>query len=340
MTVNLLIHRRRRLRSTVVFDTYWRFAVERQRVYFNRIAGRPGPWTSDRILSRYRFTNAYRCADRVSQYLIRRVIYAADSSFSAEDLVFRILLFKLFNRIETWELLEASAGPLRLATYDFDKYNRILCAAMAARRPIYSAAYIMPTPGSFGYDRKHTNHLALLESMMRDCLPARLARARRMQEGYELLRSYPSIGEFLAYQFLIDINYSELTDFSENDFVVPGPGAVEGIRKAFSDTGGLSDADVVRLTADRQHREFERRGLNFASLFGRPLHLIDCQNLYCEVAKYSRIAHPERTGPSGRTRIKQRFTDPRPLPSPWFPPKWGINQRSSTDSALRPSLWT
>jgi hypothetical protein len=65
--------------------------------------------------------------------------------------------------------------------------------------------------------------------------------------------------------------------------------------------------------------------LRFGGLHGRPLQLIDCQNLFCEVDKYARVAHPPILGYSGRTRIKQRF---RPVDQPvtaWFPPKWGIS---------------
>ena len=146
-----------------------------------------------------------------------------------------------------------------------------------------------------------------------------------MQRGFELLRAYPMIGDFLAYQFITDINYSGLTNFGEMEFVVPGPGARDGIYKCFTDLGGFSEGDIIRLTAERQEEEFARRGLAFRSLFGRPLQLIDCQNLFCEVAKYARVAHPEIAGLSGRTRIKQRY---RPLGPPirfWYPPKWGVN---------------
>lgn len=54
-----------------VLSSYWHFAAERQHVYHARLRGEPGPWTDDVVLSRYRFTNAYRAADRVSQDLIR-----------------------------------------------------------------------------------------------------------------------------------------------------------------------------------------------------------------------------------------------------------------------------
>ena len=66
------------------------------------------PWTEDPILRRYKFTNAYRASDRVSQYLIRNVIYAGDQN--PRELFLRILIFKLFNRIETWERLVAAVG--------------------------------------------------------------------------------------------------------------------------------------------------------------------------------------------------------------------------------------
>src|SRR3546814_5860542 len=64
------------------------------------------------------------------------------------------------------------------------------------------------------------------------------------------------------------------------DFVIPGPGARDGLRKCFADTGGLSDAELIRLMADRQEQECARLGLEFPSLWGRPLQLIDCQNLF------------------------------------------------------------
>lgn len=95
---------RREPSGNEVFDSYWEFAAERQAIFFRRIANEPVPWTDDQILLAFRFTNAYRASDRVSQYLIRNVIYTG--SYSLEEQVFRILLFKLFNKIETWQLLE------------------------------------------------------------------------------------------------------------------------------------------------------------------------------------------------------------------------------------------
>lgn len=311
-------------KTTPVFDTYWKFAAERQAIFFKRAAKVEEHITDDEILKIFKFTNAYRASDRVSQYLIRHVIYEGDQS--PDELFFRILLFKTFNKIETWKLLTAKLGSITFREYDFAKFDEILTESLQRKNSIYSAAYIMPSGSKcFGQSLKHRSHLKLIEMMMAGNLPSRICDSKSMQQVFDLLRSYPMIGDFLAYQYAIDINYSELTDFSEMSFVVPGPGAKDGIRKCFSDFGGLSEVDLIKCMADRQEVEFRRLGIDFKSLWGRPLQLIDCQNLFCEVDKYARIAHPEIMGISGRTRIKQKY---RPKSEPieyFFPPKWGIN---------------
>jgi hypothetical protein len=311
---------KRVLRTTPVFDTYWRFACARQEVFHQRAEGAPPPWSEDPILAGHRFTNAYRASDRVSQFLIRNVLYTG--SKNEEEVFFRCLLFKIFNRIETWEHLRLHVGEVSWRTYSFERYAALLDRLMD-QQSIYSSAYIMPSP-PFGDRRKHRNHLRLLEEMMREGLPKKVGRAKSLEAVFNLLLACPSLGPFLAFQFTIDLNYSEICSFSEMDFVVAGPGARDGIRKCFSDTAGLSEEDVIRAVTDGAAREVDRLGLHFRDLWGRPLQLIDCQNLFCEVDKYARVAHPEFSGASGRTRIKQRFSPaPRPVPQ-WYPPKWGI----------------
>ena len=246
---------------------------------------------------------------------------------SPQEVFFRTLLFKFFNRIDTWKLLLRSFGEVRLADYRFDRYEKVLTAAMSDGARIYSAAYIMPAAAQFEGPRKHATHLRLLEHMLEKKAPEQMARAKTMREAFEVLRAFPMMGDFLAYQFTIDINYSTLTNFDEGEFVVPGPGARDGIRKCFKTLGGLSEADVIRLVADRQDLEFERLGITFRSLWGRPLQLIDCQNLFCETDKYARVAHPEIAGLTGRTRIKQTYSRLLEPIEHWYPPKWGINER-------------
>ncbi len=314
-----------RAKPTCIYNTFWYFAAERQKIFYRKIAEKPPPWSADKIISTYKFTNAYRASDRVSQYLIRKVIYQNDQS--TKETFFRIVLFKIFNRINTWELLMGERGTISYSDYAFEKYDSILTKALLSGGRIYSAAYIMPSGVSaFGHRRKHRNHLRLIEMLMRDEVPLRVAEMNSMKQVFDLLRSYPMIGDFLAYQLAIDINYSNIMNFSEMDFVMPGPGARSGIRKCFSDYGDLCESDLIRMMADRQAEEFSRLGLNFQSLWGRPLQLIDCQNIFCETDKYSRVAHPHVKTAGHRQRIKQIYRPGKGIIEYWYPPKWKINE--------------
>jgi hypothetical protein len=85
---------RREVKVTPVFDAYWQFAAERQRIFFRRHDGIAGVLTNDPVLQLFKFTNAYRASDRVSQYLIKRVIYRDDLPSDETNVFFRVLLIE------------------------------------------------------------------------------------------------------------------------------------------------------------------------------------------------------------------------------------------------------
>jgi hypothetical protein len=328
---------RRPPKPSAIFDTYWRFAALRQDIFHRRVRGESQPWTDDPVLLAHRFTNAYRASDRVSQYLIHQVAYNGDQA--PNEVVFRVLLFKLFNKIATWELLTDAFGTPSADDFSVEKYDQVLTQAFERGERVYSAAYIMPA-AQRGVRRKHLTHLRLLRQMLDDHLAERLVACRTMRGGFEALVGYRGLGSFLAYQLITDLNYTAVLDYSEMEYVVPGPGAASGIRKCFDDPGDYSDADLIRFVTERQGEEFERRALAFQDLWGRPLQLVDCQNLFCEVDKYSRVVHPDVQGIGNRSRIKQRFTPAADPVDVWFPPKWGINDRINADEVRRQARWS
>lgn len=178
--------------TSPVFDTYWRFAAQRQEIYEARIAGRAAPWTDDPVLRDHRFTNCYRAADRVSQFVIRDVIYSG--SQHPAEVVFRILLFKFFNKIDTWRLLVDEFGTPCLDCFDPQRYSAVFDDAFARGDRLYSAAYVMPSP-AFGETRKHRNHLRLLERMVDGALACKLSGAGSMREAFEIIKAYPGMGD-------------------------------------------------------------------------------------------------------------------------------------------------
>lgn len=309
--------------TTPVYETYWRFAAERQAVFMRRARGAPYPWTDDPILREWKFTNAYRASDRTSQYLIAHVSEGTGLSTDPREVFFRTVLFKLFNKAETWALLERRFGTPDTENFDTRTYGTTLGAARAAGQALYSAAYIMPSP-DMSFERKHENHLRLIEWMLDRALPEHCADAKTLGEGYTLLRECPSIGAFLAYQLATDLAYAGAFDWRESEFTTPGPGAKDGIARCFSETGGRSGADIIEMLVDEQERTFEHLGLDFEPLGPRTLQHIDCQNLLCEVDKYARVAHRDTNAHARRSRIKQRFRPRRTHEPLHYPAKWGI----------------
>lgn len=310
------------------YRAYWELAANRQQIFFARLKGDPRPWTADAILDQYKFCCAYRASDRVSQYLIREVIYT-EGPWSTADVVFRILLFKIFNKIETWVFLTDELGEIRYKGFDYAKCGDLLEQYQRQGNPIYNNAYMSCATKAFGFNQKHRNHLALIEKMNhKDRIAEKIRSSNTLEDVFLLLRRYPLIGNFMAYQLATDLNYSDVINFSENDFTITGPGSERGIRKCFESTGGLTFAEVIQWMTENQDREFARLGIKFGNLWGRKLHAIDCQGLFCETDKYCRVRFPELK--SNRKKIKSRYT-PAVKPMAYFyPPKWQINDLIST----------
>lgn len=315
------------------YELYWYFASERQRAFERRIAGWPFPWTDDPILQTYKFCNAYRAADRVSQYMISEVCYHGEPC-APEDRLFQIVAFRTFSKIETWRSVRAFLG--RYPTLDDlgdGGFAKALDHAKKKNGGLYTGAFILCATDAYGQPRKHLNHVELFRHMfLHDALGKRLLEAKLLREVYELLHEYPLMGDFMSYQTAIDLNYSDLIDFSENEFTQPGPGALRGIRKCFENLGGYTPTEVVMWMVEHQEREFARLGLSFNGLWGRPLHAIDCQGLFCESDKYCREAAPELA--SARKRIKARFSVTSEPIQLFFPPKWNINDKLPKGAVL------
>ncbi|HEX2897194.1 MAG TPA: nucleotide kinase domain-containing protein [candidate division Zixibacteria bacterium] len=311
-------------KPTSLYDEFWHFAAKRQEIFFNKFKQQKDLVIEDPVINEYKFTNAYRASDRVSQYLIRFVQYNKEQS--VPDVFFRTLLFKFFNSIETWQLLQSEVGEISYRNINFDTYDKVLTKALRVGKRVFSGAYIMPSgTTTFGSHLKHRNLLQLLRRLMEDKVPGKIKKARSMQKAFCILREYPMLGDFLAYQYVIDLNYSSILSFSEMDFVMPGPGARSGLNKCFSSLGNISEPELIRFVTEIQEEEFQRRGIKFTTLWGRTLQLIDIQNLFCEIDKYSRIAYPSFAGGNGRKRVKQRYLPKKEAIEYWYPPKWGID---------------
>ena len=272
------------------FKHFWHYAYNRQQIYLKKQANHLPPYTDNPILAKHRFTNPYRYTDRVSQYLINEVI--DDNCYNWPDTFARIMLFKFFNSIPTWRVIAESFKTVDCQTIADVKLKQVL-EHLASEKPLYNPAYVLPPPRQF-QGAKFCRHLQLINLMLQDGLPLKLQQARTLRDAFSLLKSYDSIGDFLAYQFITDLNYSSHIHYpDERQFVVAGVGAKRGLKKCFKNYAQFQDEYLIEWTYNRQNGEFKKYNLAWQPLHGLPLELIDIQNIFCEVDKYLRLAEPQ-----------------------------------------------
>ena len=184
-------------RTSEVFDTFFWFVCERHQAFRRRLDGQEWPWTEDATLSSHRFINVFRVYDRLTQYVLTHVI--GSGNWTLEDAFFRVLVFRTFGKIETWEFLEQELGAITAVGFDPAVYDSVLTHLANEGRALYQAAYIMPAP-PLGYDKNHSNHLRLIQIMMRLRVYDKLKRMQHLKDAHGYLILYPSMGEFTTMQ--------------------------------------------------------------------------------------------------------------------------------------------
>ncbi|KAF8558899.1 hypothetical protein OG21DRAFT_1503859 [Imleria badia] len=310
----------REFELTPSFDTFWRLAAERHAIDEKRRADHPAPWTTDPILASYKFCNTFRVLDRVSQYIVTEVIEKGPQR--REEVVFRVLLFSTFTSIRTYEALRKNIQPFTWQAYKRTDYEKVLRNLYDKGISIYTGAYQKPAP-ELGFAENFMNHLAFLEVLMRE-LPAQLRDAKYMADVFEYLRTFKSMGDFTAYQLVLNLSYSDVMNFSEHDFVVIGIGSRRGLQRCFRDAIPRSvEVDIVRWMQISQYEHFERLGIKFNGLGPNhfPMMLCDIEHTLCELDKYIRWCANKTVGRS--------FASSGKLGKMRLPKAWSHESRST-----------
>ncbi|KAI0059895.1 hypothetical protein BV25DRAFT_1039276 [Artomyces pyxidatus] len=318
-----------------VLDTLFRWMAERHSIHQKRLAGQPAPWTEDPIFQKHAFTNVFRIYDRVTQYVLHHVVNEGDPDL--HETCFRVILFRFFCRISTWELLCSRLGPLTWRGFDRAAYEAVLRDAYEEGTALYGTAYIMPAP-ALGGGTNYANHLRLLQVMMEEDLPGQLAGLSELSDAYYRIALFPSMGSFLAFQLLLDLNMIPQLSFPE-DWAVCGPGAEACLRKIFGPGVAGSYGAALKWLQETQGKHFMRLGIAPRArprlTPGAPpsLSLIDLEHSLCETEVYSRAAHPRIL--DKRTVIStRRIFSPSPapltctLPAKWTPASVAMRARA------------
>jgi hypothetical protein len=271
---------------------FWHFVAERQNVFYRRLAGKSAPWTNDPVLRTYKFTNTFRVADHVTQYMLSTVM---KKKRPPVDEFFRITLFRALFNTDTWEFLD---GRVDIGATGWDKHEIMKCLrSRAANHTVFGDAYQACYSPSYGFKRVFENRVEFIDRLLRKGFFKKVAEASTLGEVVRMFMKWPGVGPFYAWQYAVDINYSRHLGFDENtilDGTDLGCGAVDGARRVFGAREQSERREVVLEIINNQDEEVRRYG-PFESeehghtLFGRRLTVVDVEHCLCETSKYLKI---------------------------------------------------
>ena len=116
---------------------------------------------------------------------------------------------------------------------------------------------------------KHEKWLSMVkEEFLGNGVVESILNVNSLEGVYRTLRKCSFLGDFLAYQFAIDFNYSPYLNYSENSFVKAGIGAIRGIKKCFVSYGDSFEDAIhyvhYRLAISALNRSIMHQELEFS----------------------------------------------------------------------------
>lgn len=322
-----------------------RFVLDRYRVHLRKdVDLLPAPWTKNKIIQEFRFTNVRREHDRQTRYLIENIVKNPD--LTLEDKIVNCFMFRAWNN---WDTLKDFGFPYRAKQI----YNPKLKEKV---RPIYkrleiedpgrlwwSNAYnqggtkaAWKFPAGDGYQRAYKESEAMKYGDWEKDIALRpfhvgiwlgdkgivekLLNAEDQQECFNIIKSVRGFADFLAYQVFVDLTYIPEFPFSENEFVIAGPGCKKGLDYIFKDKDGMNYEECIFWLRDAindfpiplfccdEVMEFNERAnwipedlFRDLPKYDRKMNVMSIENCMCELSKYIRAVEG-----TGRPRNKYK----------------------------------
>lgn len=286
-----------------VLDFLYDFITRRYSVHLLKdVENRPKPWTFDPILQHYRFTNVRREHDKETKWLINNI--TSNKALQYEDKLLNCILFRLFNKHETAEILSM---PIRFskdwdpkAYRDTFEINRRVVGTYftgAFNTGGLKRALKWYLPCDDPDETMEMRIMYFMRALVTKSATKYIELCENQKSVFRYLTSFEGIGEFLAYQIFVDFTYIPEFPFSEEEFVVAGPGCRSGINLLFEDTDGLTYEELLfwlRNNIDDLFRSYEnpewdpQKLMTDLPINKRYLNVMSLENCMCELSKYVR----------------------------------------------------
>jgi hypothetical protein len=246
--------------------------VERERVRQARLANQPPPWTMQRELNMFRFTNVRRYDDKVTQWLVQNWYRPYKDH---PNLLLAAAIGRLINYIPT---LQRLPWP---EVWDPNVYRSALDVEGGK---VFTSAYIIT--GTFGGRKSVQVVDIMLQEFVQTALPALRAiqhETWKLERAVSYLARFPGFSTFMAGQVLVDIAYL----FPARDLFTwapRGPGSQRWLRAWTGSNSELNEHNFLLALHDFRDTMLafpEVREINDSL----QLWAHDWQNICCELGK-------------------------------------------------------
>lgn len=303
------------------YDLFFETMFERHLIWYKRFILKNDVLTDDNIFQTYKFTNVYRELDRNTQWEINNII--SDKTLDLRQLMFNILMFRMINNINTFNLAENrfgwKYGIPNVDEYNPDVFYNFLEDLKREGVVAFTSAYLVYNGVNTTRNDFFARNLFKFFAENIDVIIDKCKNAKTPREVLNYLESIEGIGGFNAYQLYIDLTYigifsnHHLFDFKKNDDINVGPGSTTGALLVFPKIAKKNTIDAFYYLKDIAPIELQkiadRRNIKFPYVtFTKngteltdecTITITEIEHWLCEFQKYYGVLHN-----TGKTRKK------------------------------------
>ena len=271
---------------------FWYWIRERQSIWYKRfVLEQDKPWTEDKILREYKFTNAFRQLDKGTVWLRENFLHPFGDA-ADELLVFNVVWYRWFNHWPTGKHLGF------LEDWNEEEIRLSLKRRSIAGEQVFTGAHMVYSGRGGGCKiRDICKHITPVWEN-RHIITKEIKEKQTIEHAFHMLYQFDLLGPFLAYEMATDLRWTKvLKDATDKlTWANPGPGCMRGIRRIWPDATPKTYLSLMRELYDEHE---ERLGPETLERCPYPFELREVEHSLCEFDKYERTYQGE-----GRPRTR------------------------------------
>jgi hypothetical protein len=205
---------------------YFQFVNERHAVYIRRGRGDEWPWTKDRILQEYFFTNIYRELDTGTIYCRTKI---REPYANHPELFFNIALYRTYNLIGTYEEI----GYVN--NFDPDHIKEILRSRKDSGNKVFTGSHMITGTGGGGRDKISMAVDLWLTPLWDNRHIIVPTKKDTLQSAFKRLIRCNGYGPFIGYEIITDLRHTRYLRHASDimTWANPGNGAMRGVKRLY-----------------------------------------------------------------------------------------------------------